>query len=31
MTVLDEILEGVRADLAARQASVPLAELQRRA
>lgn len=31
MTVLDEILEGVRADLAARQASVPLAELKRRA
>ncbi|SDR11383.1 indole-3-glycerol phosphate synthase TrpC [Thermostaphylospora chromogena] len=31
MTVLDEILDGVRADLADRQAAVPLEELKRRA
>lgn len=31
MTVLDEILDGVRADLAERQAATPLAELKERA
>ena len=30
-TVLDEIVSGVRADLAGREAAVPLAEIRRRA